>query len=96
MDGRQVKSTPYDDDFHNTTQPARHRFALQLGDVIDGGNKRNGHSEAALSSVKAEVDRLAATLPLGVLNSLGNHELYNFPKKRWAKEVIFPLVSTTY
>eukprot|EP00903_Cladosiphon_okamuranus_P014139 g13140.t1 len=64
-----------------------HRFALQLGDVIDGANKRNGHSEAALSSVKAEVDRLAASLPLGVLSSLGNHELYNFPKQRWAKEL---------
>lgn len=66
---------------------ARHRFALQLGDVIDGSNSWNGHSEAALSSVKAELDRLTTSLPLGVLNSLGNHELYNFPKKRWAKEV---------
>eukprot|EP00752_Nemacystus_decipiens_P005814 g5259.t1 len=65
----------------------KHRFALQLGDVIDGANKRNGHSEAALSSVKAEVDRLSASLPLGVLSSLGNHELYNFPKRRWAKEL---------
>ncbi|CAN0570363.1 unnamed protein product, partial [Ectocarpus sp. 12 AP-2014] len=63
-----------------------HRFVLQLGDVIDGSNKAHGKSETALRSVKAEVDRLAASLPLGVLNSLGNHELYNFPKQRWARE----------
>ncbi|CAN0325583.1 unnamed protein product [Ectocarpus sp. 12 AP-2014] len=64
-----------------------HRFVLQLGDVIDGSNKAHGKSETALRSVKAEVDRLAASLPLGVLNSLGNHELYNFPKQRWAREL---------
>ncbi|CAN0348005.1 unnamed protein product, partial [Ectocarpus sp. 8 AP-2014] len=64
-----------------------HRFVLQLGDVIDGSNKAHGKSETALRSVKAEVDRLAASLPLGVLSSLGNHELYNFPKQRWAREV---------
>ena len=63
------------------------RFVLQLGDVIDGSNNAHGKSETALRSVKAEVDRLAASLPLGVLNSLGNHELYNFPKRRWAREV---------
>lgn len=59
---------------------------LQLGDVIDGRNWPHG-SEAALRSVKEELDRLAAALPLGVLNSLGNHELYNFSKERWAREV---------
>lgn len=71
----------------NAVNKSPRRFALQLGDVIDGSNKRQRRSEAALRSVKAEIDRLAASLPLGVLNSLGNHELYNFPKKRWAQEV---------
>lgn len=70
-----------------TFSPAWYRFVLQLGDVIDGTNKRQGQSEAALTSVKTEIDRLATSLPLGVLNSLGNHELYNFPKERWAREV---------
>ena len=37
--------------------------------------------------MKGELDRLAEGLPLGVLNSLGNHELYNFSKRRWAREV---------
>ncbi|CAN0401483.1 unnamed protein product, partial [Laminaria digitata] len=63
------------------------RFALQLGDVIDGCNRRHGQSEDALRDVKGELDRLKEGLPLGVLNSLGNHELYNFSKRRWAREI---------
>lgn len=61
-------------------------FVLQLGDLIDGYNAPR-QSESALRSVKKELDRLAESLPLGVLSSLGNHELYNFTKQRWAQEV---------
>ncbi|CAM9854741.1 unnamed protein product, partial [Choristocarpus tenellus] len=63
-----------------------HQFVLQLGDLIDGRNSPVA-SEAALSATRRELDRLAKALPLGVLSSLGNHELYNFPKERWAREL---------
>lgn len=59
---------------------------LQLGDCIDGRNRPDG-SQAALRDVKVELDRLGAALPLGVVSTLGNHDLYNFPKERWAREV---------
>lgn len=61
-------------------------FVLQLGDCIDGKNRPDS-SDAALRDVRLELDRLGATLPLGVVSTLGNHELYNFPKERWAREV---------
>lgn len=66
--------------------PFRLSFVLQLGDLIDGRNAPGG-SEAALARTKGELARLEKKLALGVLNSLGNHELYNFPKERWAREV---------
>lgn len=42
-----------------------------------------------MRNVTKELDRLSYVLPLGVLSSLGNHELYNFSKHRWAREVWF-------
>ncbi|CAM9365271.1 unnamed protein product, partial [Sphacelaria rigidula] len=67
-------------------QDERHSFVLQLGDCIDGKNRPDS-SDAALRDVRLELDRLGATLPLGVVSTLGNHELYNFPKERWAREL---------
>nr|XP_061823006.1 manganese-dependent ADP-ribose/CDP-alcohol diphosphatase-like [Nerophis lumbriciformis] len=56
--------------------PARPNFILQLGDIIDGFNKRHGASIVAL-------DRVLEEFSLGsmeVHHVWGNHELYNFSR----------------
>ncbi|XP_061912471.1 manganese-dependent ADP-ribose/CDP-alcohol diphosphatase isoform X2 [Entelurus aequoreus] len=56
--------------------PARPNFILQLGDIIDGFNKRHGASSVAL-------DRVLEEFSLGsmeVHHVWGNHELYNFSR----------------
>lgn len=55
---------------------AKPRFILQLGDVIDGFNKRQGASEEALDAVLRELSSSPATLH----HVWGNHELYNFSR----------------
>lgn len=72
---------------HFSREPS---FVIQLGDLIDGRNAPE-HSDVALRATKAELVRLSDAMPLGVLSVLGNHELYNFRKERWAQEVMFYL-----
>lgn len=51
-------------------------FILQLGDIIDGFNKRHGASEKALESVLREL----SCCPVEVHHVWGNHEFYNFSR----------------
>ncbi len=52
-------------------------FVLQLGDVIDGYNKRFGESVSALQTV---VDKFSS-MQIPVHHIWGNHELYNFSRE---------------
>lgn len=54
----------------------RPEFVLQLGDVIDGFNRRGGASERALEVVLKEFD----SSPAEVHHVWGNHEFYNFSR----------------
>ena len=58
-------------------------FIAQLGDLIDGMNAATGQSEAALGAALAHLDRV----PCPKINILGNHELYNFNRKRCAERL---------
>ncbi|XP_026206434.1 manganese-dependent ADP-ribose/CDP-alcohol diphosphatase [Anabas testudineus] len=51
-------------------------FILQLGDVIDGFNKRHDASDGALDSVLREF----SSSPVEVHHVWGNHEFYNFSR----------------
>ncbi|XP_075701876.1 manganese-dependent ADP-ribose/CDP-alcohol diphosphatase-like [Rhinoderma darwinii] len=51
-------------------------FVLQLGDIIDGFNKRAGTSEASLETVLTKVQK--AKMPFHHI--WGNHEFYNFSR----------------
>ncbi|KAG9350283.1 hypothetical protein JZ751_026637, partial [Albula glossodonta] len=51
-------------------------FIIQLGDVIDGFNKKYNASERALETVVNELDRSE----IGVHHVWGNHEFYNFSR----------------
>ncbi|KAM3592756.1 uncharacterized protein V6R79_024537 [Siganus canaliculatus] len=51
-------------------------FILQLGDIIDGFNKRDDSSEQALDSVLKEF----SSSPVEVHHVWGNHEFYNFSR----------------
>lgn len=51
-------------------------FILQLGDLIDGFNKRDDASEAALDTVLTEF----GSSPAEVHHVWGNHEFYNFSR----------------
>ncbi|XP_028990403.1 manganese-dependent ADP-ribose/CDP-alcohol diphosphatase [Betta splendens] len=51
-------------------------FILQLGDIIDGFNKRDGTSEEALDTVLREL----SSGPAELHHVWGNHELYNFSR----------------
>ncbi|XP_028331978.1 manganese-dependent ADP-ribose/CDP-alcohol diphosphatase isoform X2 [Gouania willdenowi] len=55
----------------------RPTFILQLGDLIDGVNKRTGASQRALDTVLAA---LRGRGPAQVHHVWGNHELYNFQR----------------
>ncbi|KAJ8413750.1 hypothetical protein AAFF_G00082570 [Aldrovandia affinis] len=52
------------------------RFIIQLGDVIDGYNKKYDASERALETVVNELDKSA----IEVHHVWGNHEFYNFSR----------------
>ncbi|XP_064179127.1 manganese-dependent ADP-ribose/CDP-alcohol diphosphatase isoform X2 [Anguilla rostrata] len=51
-------------------------FIIQLGDVIDGYNKKYNASETALKTVVNEMDKSA----IEVHHVWGNHEFYNFSR----------------
>ncbi|KAJ9446618.1 Manganese-dependent ADP-ribose/CDP-alcohol diphosphatase, partial [Diplonema papillatum] len=63
-------------------------FALDLGDVIDGGNGAKGEQDGALRAVLAAFDELGKP----VTHVVGNHERMNFSKaalsqrKEWSPE----------
>ncbi|XP_026855416.2 manganese-dependent ADP-ribose/CDP-alcohol diphosphatase [Electrophorus electricus] len=54
----------------------RPSFVLQLGDVIDGSNRRHGASQRALRAVMDEFGNYAPA----VHHVWGNHEFYNFSR----------------
>ena len=64
---------------HWNSCPNGHKvnFLLQLGDVIDGLNRRKGQSQVALDRVMAEINAFNGP----VHHTWGNHELYNFPRE---------------
>ncbi|XP_075034234.1 manganese-dependent ADP-ribose/CDP-alcohol diphosphatase [Mixophyes fleayi] len=53
-------------------------FILQLGDIIDGYNVQNKSSETSLAKVLTEIEKLK----IPVHHIWGNHEFYNFSRKR--------------
>lgn len=53
-------------------------FILQLGDIIDGFNRRHAASERALEAVLREL----SSSPAKVHHVWGNHEFYNFSRTR--------------
>lgn len=53
-------------------------FVLQLGDIIDGFNRRHEASERALEVVLREL----SSSPAEVHHVWGNHEFYNFSRTR--------------
>lgn len=54
----------------------RVRCVVQLGDIIDGHNRRRDASDRALDTVMAELD----VFPVDVHHVWGNHEFYNFSR----------------
>ncbi|KAG7462391.1 manganese-dependent ADP-ribose/CDP-alcohol diphosphatase [Solea senegalensis] len=52
-------------------------FVLQLGDIVDGFNKRHGASQRALDTVLRE---FGSSPELEVHHVWGNHEFYNFSR----------------
>eukprot|EP00456_Euglypha_rotunda_P033748 TRINITY_DN2604_c0_g1_i21.p1 TRINITY_DN2604_c0_g1~~TRINITY_DN2604_c0_g1_i21.p1 ORF type:complete len:270 (-),score=28.85 TRINITY_DN2604_c0_g1_i21:2-811(-) len=58
------------------------KCVVQLGDVIDGRNKKTGQSKEALSRVLSEFEKLNVK---NVYHCIGNHELYNFDRKTAAE-----------
>ncbi|RHY30956.1 hypothetical protein DYB32_003885 [Aphanomyces invadans] len=62
------------------------RFAVDLGDVIDGKNEPVGASYSALRAATAIFDEFQHAVG-PVHHCVGNHELYNFSKATYVKEV---------
>ncbi|KAK7490862.1 hypothetical protein BaRGS_00017918 [Batillaria attramentaria] len=56
-------------------------FVLQLGDLIDGWNRRGGGGQAARSALEAALSPFR-DLPCSTFHMFGNHDLYNFTKKQ--------------
>lgn len=73
----------------------RVQFAVNLGDLIDGKNKRIGNSQAALEKIKAAWEPFEQYVG-PVHHLLGNHELYNFPQSIFDKELRWKNSSTTH
>ncbi|KAL4144816.1 hypothetical protein PRNP1_013941 [Phytophthora ramorum] len=70
------------------------RFAVNLGDLIDGKNRPASTSRQALESTKAAwVPFEDAVGPVHHL--VGNHELYNFPAAVIKKELLYQPPTTT-
>jgi hypothetical protein len=64
------------------------RFILQLGDIIDGFCKQTEKPDVCLDRVLDIFEQ--ETWP--VLNVVGNHELYNFPKdKLYTSRLLTPI-----
>lgn len=59
-----------------TTAAVKPKFILQLGDIIDGFNKRYDASDRALEAVMREFN----SSPVEVHHVWGNHEFYNFSR----------------
>ncbi|XP_062330714.1 manganese-dependent ADP-ribose/CDP-alcohol diphosphatase [Osmerus eperlanus] len=57
--------------------PVKPTFILQLGDIIDGFNKKYDASHRALETVMKEFD----SCPASVHHVWGNHEFYNFSRE---------------
>ena len=53
-------------------------FVLQLGDIIDGKNKRVGISDRCLASVLEKFSKFTSP----IYHIWGNHEFYNFPRDK--------------
>ncbi|XP_033108041.1 manganese-dependent ADP-ribose/CDP-alcohol diphosphatase-like [Anneissia japonica] len=67
-------------------------FVVQLGDVIDGCNTKNGgkaESWRVLSLVMDELDQF----PGPVHHLIGNHELYNFTRDELCESKLFSVVN---
>ncbi|GAB1607720.1 hypothetical protein Ahia01_001055900, partial [Argonauta hians] len=52
-------------------------FVLNLGDLLDGYNRRNGVRDEAL----ARISEVLARFPGNIYHAWGNHELYNFSQE---------------
>ena len=63
-------------------------FVAQLGDIIDGFNSEQNKSREALNNVLRELHKLPPRV--GLVNVLGNHELYNFSKAELAESSLYP------
>ncbi|XP_013393714.1 manganese-dependent ADP-ribose/CDP-alcohol diphosphatase [Lingula anatina] len=63
-------------------------FVLQLGDLIDGVNKRTNNSEAALNRMLA----IFQDLPVPTYPIIGNHDLYNFQHSDLIQSALFDSV----
>ena len=63
-------------------------FVAQLGDIIDGFNSEQNKSREALNNVLRELHKLPPRV--GLVNVLGNHELYNFSKAELAEIYLYP------
>jgi len=62
-------------------EPNKPLFVAQLGDLIDGMNRRLGQTDAALETALGQLDRM----PCPSVNLVGNHELYNFDREQLAE-----------
>lgn len=62
-------------------EPDKPSFVAQLGDLVDGMNKRLGRSDEALRAALDQLDRM----PCPSVNLIGNHELYNFDRRQLAE-----------
>ena len=66
-------------------------FILQLGDIVDGHNKRFKQSEKALNSVIHALNQIDCPC----YNLVGNHELYNYSRESLCKTPLFSSTSVT-
>ncbi|RHY48241.1 hypothetical protein DYB30_014113, partial [Aphanomyces astaci] len=69
------------------TVSPRMRFAVDLGDVIDGKNEPVGQSLSALRATTTIFDEFQDSVG-PVHHCVGNHELYNFSKATYVEELI--------
>ncbi|CAM9660732.1 unnamed protein product, partial [Phaeothamnion confervicola] len=58
------------------------QFVLQLGDAVDASNAPVGMTEWALDQLRAQLSN-----KLSVWSVVGNHDLANWQKQRWAEEM---------
>ncbi|XP_012989219.1 manganese-dependent ADP-ribose/CDP-alcohol diphosphatase isoform X2 [Esox lucius] len=66
------------------TENVKPLFILQLGDIIDGFNKRYNMSDQSLNTVMKEFD----SSPAEVHHVWGNHEFYNFSRDTLLRSVL--------